>query len=199
MKSGPPAKPTTTGVLFAGVGGQGIILAGELLAEAALAAGLDVKKSEVHGMAQRGGSVISHVRFGELVRSPLIPEGEADFLVAFEEMESLRYLHLLRKDGVLIINRQRIYPLAILLGKETYPDDLLESLRDLPLRLHYVDGQGLAREAGNPRTVNLAVLGALAAHLPFSEEHWSEVIRRRVPARFVEVNEAAFRRGLAAR
>jgi indolepyruvate ferredoxin oxidoreductase beta subunit len=187
-----------TGVLLAGVGGQGILLAGGLLAEAALAAGLDVKKSEVHGMAQRGGSVVTHVRFGPEVHSPLISEGEADFLVAFEEIEALRYLHLLRPGATLIASLQRIYTLSMLTGAEPYPAQPLEDIRHLPLEVIPLDGVALAREAGNPRTVNLVVLGALAARLPWEQRLWEEVIRRVVPARFLDVNLKAFHLGLSA-
>ncbi len=184
-----------TGVMFAGVGGQGIILAGELLSEAALAAGLEVKKSEVHGMAQRGGSVISHVRFGTVIASPLIPEGSADYLVAFEEMEGLRYLHLLRKGGTLVLNRQRIPTLAMLLGDEPYPEAALAGLESLPVRVSRVDGPALAAEAGNPKTVNIAVLGVLARQLAFPQELWRDVLKDRLPEKFFSVNWVAFQKG----
>jgi indolepyruvate ferredoxin oxidoreductase beta subunit len=186
---------TITNILLSGVGGQGIILASDLAAEAAMAAGNDVKKSEVHGMAQRGGSVVTHLRFGPRVRSPLIPEGEADILVAFEEMEALRYLHLLKRGGTLILNRQRILPLAVLSGKAGYPDAALDSLDSLPLRLVRVDGLGLAARAGNERTVNVAVTGVLSSFLPFGPELWREALQRLVPPRFREVNLEAFRLG----
>jgi indolepyruvate ferredoxin oxidoreductase beta subunit len=186
----------TTGVLLAGVGGQGIILASEILSEVALEAGLDVKKSEVHGMAQRGGSVVSHVRFGPEVASPLITEGQADFLVSFEEMEGLRYLPLLKRDGRMIINRQRIYTLAMLMGEVPYPEEAIEGLDSLPIRLEYVDGPSLSSEVGNPRTANVAVLGRLAGHLDFKPALWSRVIEKRVPARYLEVNLKAFFAGM---
>jgi indolepyruvate ferredoxin oxidoreductase beta subunit len=184
-----------TGVLMSGVGGQGIILASEVLSEVALLAGLDVKKSEVHGMAQRGGSVISHVRFGSRVASPIIPEGEADILVAFEEMEGLRYLHLVRSGGTVIVNRQRILTLAMLTGSTPYPDDRMSTLGALPLTVRYLDGPAIARAAGNPKTVSVAVLGALATLLSFTDDQWREAIARRIPARIVEVNWSAFVRG----
>ncbi len=185
----------TTNVLFAGVGGQGIILASDLLAEAALAAGLEAKKSEVHGMAQRGGSVVSHVRFGPRVWSPLIPEGEADFLVAFEEMEALRYLSLMRPGGMALINRQRIYTLAMLLGDQPYPAEAGRPIPGLPVEMLFVDGPELAARAGHPRTVNVALLGALAARLPIPLDTWLEVISRRLPAKVLAVNREAFKIG----
>jgi indolepyruvate ferredoxin oxidoreductase beta subunit len=193
MTAGPPAR--TTNVLFAGVGGQGIILASDLLAEVALAAGLEAKKSEVHGMAQRGGSVVSHVRFGSRVWSPLIPEGEADFLVAFEEMEALRYLAHLRPGGLALINRQRIYTLAMLLGGESYPAEAGRLLTGLPVEMLLVDGLKLAERAGNAKTVNVALLGVLAARLSFSHAIWLEVVSRRLPPKILAVNREAFRIG----
>lgn len=188
---------TITNILFAGVGGQGILLASDLSAQTALLAGMDVKKSEVHGMAQRGGSVVSHVRFGNTVASPLIPEGEADFLVSFEEMESLRYISLMRPGGTIILNRQRIYTLSMLTGDSAYPDGQIAGIEDLPARLISLDGPSLAREAGNPRTANIVILGALAACLPFEMKLWMEAMERRLPEKFLEINRKAFELGMA--
>lgn len=195
IKSSADNRSPVTGVILAGVGGQGIILAGELLAEAALEEGLDVKKSEIHGMAQRGGSVISHVRFGKKVASPLIREGEAEYLLAFEEMEGLRYMRFLKQQGTMIINRQRIYTLSMLLSDEAYPDEMLEKIRGLPISIIDVDGPALAREAGHPKTVNTAVLGVLASRLKFSKELWHEVLKKRLPEKLFEVNWTAFQKG----
>ena len=184
-----------TSVLLAGVGGQGVLLASEVIAEAAAVAGLDVKKSEVHGMAQRGGSVVSHLRFGEEVRSPLIPLAGADYLVSFEELETLRYLDHLKRTAFVLVNRQRILPLPVSTGKLVYPGDVLDRVRATGLRHAFVDGPGLARRAGNAKAINAVILGALSRFMPFAEALWEEALRRQVPARLLEVNRAAFALG----
>jgi len=184
-----------TSVLLAGVGGQGVLLASEILAEAAALAGHDVKKSEVHGMAQRGGSVVSHLRFGPEVHSPLIPRGGADFLVSFERLETLRYLESLHAGSVVIVNSQEILPLPVSVGKASYPQDIEERLRGAGIRAHFLDGQGIAVAAGNAKAVNAAVLGALSALMVFGQALWEEALRRQIPARLHEVNLRAFALG----
>jgi indolepyruvate ferredoxin oxidoreductase beta subunit len=184
-----------TSVLLAGVGGQGVLLASEILAEAAAISGSDVKKSEVHGMAQRGGSVVSHLRFGPEVFSPLIPLGGADFLVSFEELETLRYLGHLRASAFVLVNRQRILPLPVSTGRLAYPADVPERITATGLRHLFVDGLALAREAGNERAVNAVVLGALSRALPFDAPVWEEALRRQIPARHLELNRRAFALG----
>jgi indolepyruvate ferredoxin oxidoreductase beta subunit len=187
-----------TSVLLAGVGGQGVLLASEVLAEAAAIAGNDVKKSEVHGMAQRGGSVVSHLRFGPVVHSPLIPRGGADFLVSFERLETLRYLESLHAGSVVLVNDQRILPLPVSVGKAAYPEDVEERVRAAGLRAHFVDGHGLALAAGNAKAVNAVILGALSALMDFAPALWEEALRRQIPARLLEVNRRAFALGRAA-
>lgn len=182
-------------VLIAGVGGQGVLLASEILAEAAGIEGRDVKKSEVHGMAQRGGSVVSHLRFGDEVFSPLIPEAGADFLVSFELLETLRYLGYLHRGSLVVANRQRILPLPVTTGRAVYPGDVEERIRDTGLRHRFLDAAALAAEAGNPKAVNAAVLGALAGALPFRAETWEEALRRQVPPRHLAANLRAFALG----
>jgi indolepyruvate ferredoxin oxidoreductase beta subunit len=184
-----------TNVLLAGVGGQGVLLGSEVLAEVAALAGNDVKKSEVHGMAQRGGSVVSHLRYGAEVFSPLIPRGAADYLVSFERLETLRYLESLHADSVVIVNSQEILPLPVSVGKAAYPQDIEERLRGAGVRAHFVDGHGLAAAAGNPKAVNAAVLGALSALMGFERSLWEEALRRQIPARLHEVNLRAFALG----
>lgn len=184
-----------TNVLVVGVGGQGVLLASEVLAEVALLSGLDVKKSEVHGMAQRGGSVVSHVRFGTKVYSPLIAKGEADYLLSFEKLETLRYLDFLRRSSWVIMNDQKILPLPVSSGRAPYPGAIERSIREAGLKLRTVDGPGLAQEAGNRRAVNSAVLGVLSRLLSFSEEVWKEALEAQVPRRHLAANMNAFRLG----
>jgi len=184
-----------TSVLLAGVGGQGVLLASEVLAEAAALAGNDVKKSEVHGMAQRGGSVVSHLRFGREVFSPLIPRGGADFLVSFERLETLRYLDMLHRDALVIVNDQRILPLPVSVGKAAYPADVEERLSAAGARARFVDGHGLALAAGNAKAVNAVVIGALSAAMSFDRALWEEALRRQIPARLLDVNLRAFALG----
>jgi indolepyruvate ferredoxin oxidoreductase, beta subunit len=186
-----------TSVLLAGVGGQGVLLASEVLAEVAALAGHDVKKSEVHGMAQRGGSVVSHLRFGAEVFSPLIPRGGADFLVSFERLETLRYLDSLHAGSVVLVNNQQILPLPVSVGKAVYPPDVEERVRAAGVRAQFVDGTGLAAAAGNAKAVNAVILGALAAIMGFPESLWQEALRHQVPPRLLEVNLRAFALGRA--
>jgi len=187
-----------TSVLLAGVGGQGVLLASEVLAEAAAIAGSDVKKSEVHGMAQRGGSVVSHLRFGPQVHSPLIPRGGADFLVSFERLETLRYLEYLHRGSVVLVNTQEILPLPVSVGKARYPRDVEERLGATGVRALFVDGHGIALAAGNAKAVNAVILGALSAILRFDAGVWEEALRRQIPSRLLEVNLRAFALGAAA-
>ncbi|MGD8627208.1 MAG: indolepyruvate oxidoreductase subunit beta [Anaerolineae bacterium] len=184
--------------LLAGVGGQGTILASNVLADVALAAGFDVKKSEVHGMAQRGGSVNTHVRWdAERVYSPLIGLGEADVLLVFEEAEALRYAEFLKPGGAAIVNRHKIEPITVTSGGAHYPGEeaLRKVYRDLTERLHLVPGTGIAQELGNARAANVVLLGALSALLEVPAETWLAVVEERVPPKYVELNRQAFLRG----
>ncbi len=183
-------------ILLVGVGGQGTLLAADVVALAGLAAGLEVKKSEVHGMAQRGGSVTSHVRWGERVASPLIAPGQADYLVAFERLEAMRYAHWLRPGGVAVINDYCLTPVSVTLGTAPYPDEAAQAaaLAHAGHRL-VVDANALAAQAGNVRANNIVLVGVLAALVGLEPELWRGVIRERVPARTVALNEAAFELG----
>lgn len=187
-----------TSVLLAGVGGQGVLLASEVLAEAAAISGSDVKKSEVHGMAQRGGSVVSHLRFGPEVHSPLILRGGADFLVSFERLETLRYVDYLHRGSVVLVNTQEILPLPVSVGKARYPADIDERLRATGVRSLFVDGHALALAAGNAKAVNAVILGALSSILRFPPGVWEKALRRQIPAKLIEVNLKAFALGAAA-
>jgi indolepyruvate ferredoxin oxidoreductase beta subunit len=180
-----------TNVFIAGVGGQGILLASEILSAVALSHGLDVKKSEVHGMAQRGGSVVSHVRFGDKVYSPVIAEREADLLVSFEKMEALRWIHYLAAEGTVIVNDQEIVPS----GLEEYPEGLGDEIRSRVPDALFLNALGLAKEAGNARAVNTVMLGAFSNYLDFPEEDWRRAIEGRVPKKTVDVNLKAFELG----
>ena len=184
-----------TNILMAGVGGQGTLLASEILSEVLMQAGYDVKKAEVHGMAQRGGSVVSHVRFGAKVYSSIIPEGEADVLFGFELLETYRYLPLVKPSGTVVVNSLCIAPPAVALGQDHYPEEIPAKLRKHVQNVKVVDGLQLAEQAGNPRTVNTVLLGALSNSLQPTHEQWLAAIRNLVPERFLEVNLKAFELG----
>ena len=185
----------TTNILLAGVGGQGILLASEVLSEVVLLAGLDVKKNEIHGMSQRGGSVVSHVRYGEKVYSSIIPEGEVDILFSFEMLETCRYLPLLRPNGRVVMNDWKIAPPSVALGKQLYPADLAETIRRQHPATTVVNGLELALAAGNSKTVNTVLLGALSQTLDFDPQLWQTALRKMIPERLLEVNLKAFALG----
>jgi indolepyruvate ferredoxin oxidoreductase beta subunit len=182
-------------ILFSGVGGQGILLASELTAYAQLAAGFDVKKSEVHGMAQRGGSVEAHLRYGERVYSPLIDPGSADILVAFEILEAVRYLPYLHKDSAVVVNTQKILPPAVALGKASYPADILSELTNRKINVAPIDAFEIAEKVGEFRTVNVAMVGAMSNFLAVEPEVFLKVIDTTVKEQFREVNKQAFEEG----
>jgi indolepyruvate ferredoxin oxidoreductase beta subunit len=182
-------------ILFTGVGGQGILLASELTAYAQLAAGFDVKKSEVHGMAQRGGSVVAHLKYGGKVYSPLIDPGTADIQVAFEELEAARYLPYLHRDSAVVVNTQKILPPAVATGKAVYPENILDELRDRGIKVVALDAYAVAAEIGELRTANVVMVGAMSNFLAVSPEIFLEVIEQQVKERFREVNKKAFTAG----
>ncbi len=181
-------------VVMAGVGGQGIILASDILAEVAMRHGYDVKKSEIHGMAQRGGSVMSHIRFSEKVFSPVIPEGECDILLSFEELETARYLDFLRPDAWVLINRYRLPPPTVSIGKEMYPE--VEGIvREKTRRIVFVDAGDIALSLGNKRVLNSVLLGVLSTLLEPDTDTWEQCIAERLPEKVRDVNIMAFRMG----
>lgn len=184
-----------TSLVFCGVGGQGVVLASEVMAEVALLSGLDVKKSEIHGMAQRGGSVSSHVRFGEEVYSPTIPLGGGDFLVSFEELEALRYSPYLKRDAIVIVNTQRINPITVLAGTALYPQDCLQMLKKKFKQVKPIEAMKLAVRAGSPKAVNSVMMGVLSRILPFELETWLRVLNHRISSKVREVNIRAFQLG----
>ncbi len=181
-------------ILFCGVGGQGILLASEITAFALLESGYDAKKSEVHGMAQRGGSVVAHLRFGDKVYSPLIDPGKADFSVAFETMEAVRYLPFLNKNSKVIVNMHHIAPPAVATGKMTYPDDILSELTKRKIATYRMNGFDIAKAVGEIRAANIALVGALSTFLPVTDEVFLEVLKKRIPRKLDE-NIAAFMQG----
>lgn len=182
----------TRSVLLAGVGGQGTILAANLLARALMAHGFDVKTSEVHGMAQRGGSVVSMVRFGESVASPLVPRGEAEAVVATEMLEALRYMHFLAPGGRVICSRARIDPLPVLQGAAEYPENADDLIGENAPGGVMVDATEIAREAGSARAANTVLLGILSLSLPVTETEWLAAMEEVVPGRVLEANRGAF-------
>ena len=187
-----------TSFVLVGVGGQGTLLASSILAEVGLAAGFDVKKSEVHGMAQRGGSVVSHVRWHpEHVCSPLVGTGEADVLLAFEKMEALRFAEFLKTRGTAVVNDMAIVPITVSAGSGVYPEDrhLGKVFAGLGARLIKVPGERLAGEAGNVRAANVVLLGAVSRLLPVPEQTWWTCLEQRVPRKFLELNRTAFAAG----
>ncbi|MGQ9718213.1 MAG: indolepyruvate oxidoreductase subunit beta, partial [Anaerolineae bacterium] len=190
-----PAGPIR--LLFVGVGGQGVLTASDIAAQVGLDLGLEAKKSEVHGFAQRGGVVESHVRWGERVGAPIAEQGTIDILVAFELLEAARWIEWLRPGGSVVVNRQKISPMSVTVGNAVYPDEaaLLDALRRRAARVVVVDGLGLAEQAGTTRAVNSVILGALSALLETPPEVWEEAVIRRVPPRYAEVNRTAFRLG----
>jgi len=185
-------------VLLVGVGGQGTILASKVLAAAARAVGYDVKVSEIHGMAQRGGSVVTQVRLGEKVYSPVISEGEADVILAFEELEALRWLTYLKPGGTIIINNQQIYPVPVLAGAAEYPENITGIIKERAANVQVLDALRIAQDCGNPKAANVVLLGALARKLPIEEKTWREALAATVPPKFLAVNNAAFTAGFGA-
>jgi indolepyruvate ferredoxin oxidoreductase beta subunit len=181
-----------TNILLVGVGGQGILLASEILSEAAMLAGFDVKKSEIHGMSQRGGSVVSHVRYGTEVFSPIVPEGEGDILFGFELLETCRSLPLLKHGGAVVANDLQISPPSVLMGQETYPAGLIERIREFFPDFLLVDGQKIAADAGNVKAANTVLLGAVSRRLVIAEDFWMRALEKMVPPKALEVNKKAF-------
>lgn len=185
-----------TNLMIVGVGGQGTLLSSRILGRLAINLGYDVKVSEVHGMAQRGGSVVTFVRFGDEVHEPIVEQGQADILLAFELLEARRYLHFLKPGGTLVVNTQRILPSPVATGAMVYPENLLEEL-SLTVPTLAVDAIGIAREIGNLRTFNVVLLGQLASQLNLPREAWEEAIRMTVPPKTIDINLEAFAQGYA--
>lgn len=184
----------TKNIMIVGVGGQGTLLTSRILGGIALDSGYDVKLSEVHGMAQRGGSVVTFVRYGENVAEPIVEEGQADILIAFERLEAYRYLHFLKKDGVVIVNDQRIDPITVVTGAAEYPENILDNI-EKEYKMISVDAMEEAKKLGNAKVFNIIVLGVASMHMDFEKEAWIQVIEKTVPPKTVEINKKAFELG----
>ena len=182
----------TKNIMIVGVGGQGSLLASKLLGHLLLTEGYDVKVSEVHGMSQRGGSVVTYVRFGEKVYSPVIDKGEADFIVSFEMLEAARYLEYLKKDGRIVVNTQQIDPMPVITGAMEYPSDLLAKMEAVGAKVDAMDCLSLAEEAGSSKAVNIVLMGRLSKYFDIPVDNWGQAIDECVPAKFAELNHKAF-------
>jgi len=182
-------------IMIVGVGGQGTLLASRILGTALLSQGYDVKVSEVHGMSQRGGSVVTYVKYGTDVASPIIDRGEADYILAFERLEAARWLPYLKQGGKLLVNDQRITPMPVITGAMAYPDDILAKIEDAGADMTAVDALALALEAGNAKSVNVVLVGLLSAMMELPEEAWLSALEANVKPRFLEVNRKAFALG----
>ena len=189
------ANRETKNVMIVGVGGQGSLLASKLLGHLLLSQGYDVKVSEVHGMSQRGGSVVTYVRFGDRVYSPVIDEGEADYIVSFELLEAARWLPFLKEDGQIVTNTQQIDPMPVIIGHADYPENLVEKMRAAGARVDALDCLSLASQAGSSKAVNIVLLGRLSHYFDLPEEAWMASLEAVVPEKFLEMNKKAFALG----
>ena len=185
-------------IMIVGVGGQGSLLASKLLGRLLLTENYDVKVSEVHGMSQRGGSVVTYVRFGKRVCSPVIDEGEADFIVSFELLEAARWTRFLKADGRIVTNTQQINPMPVITGAAAYPDALVEKMRESGFSVDALDALSLAEQAGSSKAVNLVLMGRLSRYFDFTREEWMAAIEASVPEKFLEMNKKAFLLGAEA-
>ena len=185
----------TKNIMIVGVGGQGSLLASKLLGRLLLGKGYDIKVSEVHGMSQRGGSVVTYVRFGDKVYSPVIDKGEADYIVSFELLEAARWTEYLKPDGKIIVNTQQINPMPVIIGAAEYPENLVQKMRDAGLNVDAFDALSLAEQAGSTKAVNIVLMGHLSKNFDFTQEEWMEAIEQSVPAKFLELNKKAFTLG----
>lgn len=182
-------------IMIVGVGGQGTLLASRILGNLAMSNGYDVKVSEVHGMSQRGGSVVTYVKYGEKVYSPIIDQGEADLILAFEELEAYRYLPYLKKGGKIICNAQKIDPMPVITGTMEYPQEILRKINEKNIQLISVDAASIAMQAGNIKTTNVVLIGVLSQSMDVPEENWIRTLETTVPQKALEVNLRAFQMG----
>ncbi len=185
----------TKNIMIVGVGGQGSLLASKLLGHLLMSQGFDVKVSEVHGMSQRGGSVVTYVRYGDKVFSPVIDKGEADYIVSFEILEAARWLSYLRKDGQIVTNTQQIDPMPVITGAAEYPENLVDKLKATGSKVDALDCLSLAEQAGSSKAVNIVLLGRLSHYFDLPEEEWMKSLEANVPAKFLEMNKKAFALG----
>ena len=186
-------------IMIVGVGGQGTLLASRLLGKVAQKQGYDVKVSEIHGMSQRGGSVVTYVKMGRKVYSPVIEKGEADFLLAFEKLEALRWIDYLKKDGTMVLNDQGIDPMPVITGSTAYPEGIIDKLAAAGARVRSIDALGIAMECGNIKAVNIVLIGLLAGTSSIAKDVWLESLKESVPQKFLDVNVRAFDAGYMVR
>ena len=182
----------TKSIMIVGVGGQGTLLASRILGAALISNGFDVQVSEVHGMSQRGGSVVTYVKYGSKVNSPIVNEGEADLILAFEQLEAARWLQYLKKDGTLIINTQKIDPMSVIIGNSIYPDGVLDAIKKAGAKTTNLDALSLAVSAGSAKAVNVVLIGVMASHMDLNRDVWINAIKNTVPEKFLEMNLKAF-------
>jgi len=182
-------------IMIVGVGGQGTLLASRILGNVALKSGYDVKVSEVHGMSQRGGSVVTYVKMGEKVFSSLIEKGEADIIIAFEKLEALRWVDYLKTDGTMIVNDQVINPMPVIIGKAKYPENILDRMKESGIKLLSIDALSIARECGNSKAVNVVLIGLMAKTTKIKREIWQHALKEVIPKKLLEVNVKAFDAG----
>ena len=186
----------TKNIMIVGVGGQGTLLASKMLGYVLLQQGYDVKVSEVHGMSQRGGSVVTYVRYGKKVYSPVIDKGEADVIISFEKLEAARWLECLKKDGTIITNTQEVEPMPVITGAAAYPENLIEKMQAAGAKVDAKDFLSIAQEAGSAKAVNIALMGRLSTYFPeISDEQWQDAIEKIVPPKFLDLNKKAFEAG----
>lgn len=186
----------TKNIMIVGVGGQGTLLASKMLGYVLLQRGYDVKVSEVHGMSQRGGSVVTYVRYGKKVYSPVIDKGEADVIISFEKLEAARWLEFLKKDGTIITNTQEVEPMPVITGAAAYPENLIEKMQATGAKVDAKDFLLIAQEAGSAKAVNIALMGRLSTYFPeISDEQWQDAIEKIVPPKFLDLNRKAFEAG----
>lgn len=186
----------TKNIMIVGVGGQGTLLASKMLGYVLLQQGYDVKVSEVHGMSQRGGSVVTYVRYGKKVYSPVIDKGEADVIISFEKLEAARWLEFLKKDGTIITNTQEVEPMPVITGSAAYPENLIEKMQAAGAKVDAKDFLSIAQEAGSAKAVNIALMGRLSTYFPeISDEQWQDAVEKIVPPKFLDLNRKAFEAG----
>ena len=186
----------TKNIMIVGVGGQGTLLASKMLGYVLLQRGYDVKVSEVHGMSQRGGSIVTYVRYGKKVYSPVIDKGEADVIISFEKLEAARWLEFLKKDGTIITNTQEVEPMPVITGAAAYPENLIEKMQAAGAKVDAKDFLSIAQEAGSAKAVNIALMGRLSTYFPeISDEQWQDAIEKIVPPKFLDLNRKAFEAG----
>ena len=188
----------TRNIVIVGVGGQGSLLACNLMGRALMIEGYDAKVSEVHGMSQRGGAVVTYVRYGEKVYSPIVDRGQAELLVSFELLEAARWLELLAPGGTVVTNTQQINPIPVIVGIAKYPENLPEKLEKIGAKVDAIDALALAEEAGSSKTVNIVMIGRLSKYFPFKKETWEKALKECVPSKFLEMNRRAFKLGAEA-